>query len=190
MKKTLIIKSIIAILIVLSVGFATVSCDIIDGIINDGEDGVTSVDKTALNAEIAFEVADLPDCTPDTSDAYSKKLIEAKAIADDETATQEAVDKVLAELVEARNALTLRVVEAVDPIDRTIRIVSGNTRKIFVSEYVNSNSLSNITYSVKTSNAVAELGSVVDGAFIVTAGEVIDRTEVTVTITAYYKAEA
>jgi len=58
--------------------------------------------------------------------------------------------------------------------------------EIVLADYVNVNGLSNITYGVNTNNAAAILGAVVDGRFTVTAGEVSEATNATVTITVFY----
>ena len=194
MKKTLIIKSLLAMLIVLSVGFSAVSCEIIDGLINgeggsgndiiddgtddENKDDEGKVDKSSLNAELALEVADQGDYTPDSYDAYRKLVMEAKEIADDESATQDTVDKITSDLTAARLALAVRDIEEVSGIDKFFRMISGDSKTFYISDYVNHNSLSNVSYQVKVNNAVLELSEITDGSFTAFAGEVNDATYV------------
>ena len=193
MKRLLVRNTLIAILIVVIVGLTVVGCG---NTVKPTTTTITpagpnnnnpvEVDKSALEAELALEVTKQGDYTLESYNAYTAKLAAAKEVANDENATQEAVDNALAELTAARLALVLRTVEAVEGGNKSIRLISGDSKEISLSDYVNLNGLSKITYGVKSSNAVVKLSSVADGKFTITAGEVAEETVVTVTITVNY----
>jgi|GEM_PF-3090175 len=147
------------------------------------------VDKTALNAEIALEVSEQGDYTLASYEAYQAKLAEAKAVAGDEEATQERVDKITAELTQARLALTVRTVEEVEGANKAFRLTSGDSKEITLADYVNENSLSNITYEVVADKDCALLSAIENGKFTVTAGEVSENTNVVITVKVSYKGE-
>ena len=189
MKSSLILKGLIASVIVLVMCFAIVGCvdpNENNNNNNGGDNGEVTIDKTALDAEIALEVTEQGDHTSDSYNAYLEKLAEAKQVSSDESATQASIDKALADLTNARLALTLRTVEAVRDANKNINILSGTEKEITISDYVNTNGLSNITYKVQTSNEIVTLGSISDGKFTVSAGEVNGVTTVKVSINVYY----
>ena len=200
MKNSLFTKSLIAFLIIAMVSMLAVGCKPSpdnggnagdNGNINDGGDtnnngGSTSVDKAALNAEIALEIAEQGDYTVETYNVYAAKLADAKAVASDEAATQEAVDQALAALNAARLALAIRPIEEVEGGNKAFRLISGDNKEIVIADYVNVNGLSKITYGVKTSNAVVELSQIADGKFTITAGEVLKETDVKISIIVSY----
>ncbi len=142
--------------------------------------------KDALHAEIALEVTEQGDYTLDSYNAYLAKLAEAKALVSDVAVTQATVDAAVAALKEARLALAVRPVEEVVGANKSFSIVSGNNKEIVLADYININGLSNITYKLEASSEVVILGSIVDGRFTITAGEVNEATTVTVSIIVYY----
>ena len=187
-----LLQSILITLLIAVIGFTAVGCSLINkdnngDNVNDGNvnENVT-VDKTALNAELAAEITEQGDYTADSYNAYIAKLAEAKAVADDEAATQETVDAALSALTAARAALAIKPIEEAMGSEKTFRLISGNSKEITLSDYVNENGLSKITYAVKTSNAVVELSEIVDGKFTVTAGDVRKETDVVVSIIVSY----
>ena len=190
MKRSFIQKGLIALLIILAFGLTSVGCKLTDKTgnkdndVESGDDGnqVVSVDKNALLAELALEVAEQGDYTADSYNAYLAKLSAAKEVAGNEAATQESVDNATAELSAARLALAIRPVEEVAGANKSFRMLPGDTKEITLSDYVNVNHLSKITYKVKTSNAVVTLGDISDGKFTFTAGEVSKETNLTVSI--------
>ena len=184
MKRSLVLKSLIAILIALVFALSAVGCLPPDD--NSGNNNDTVVDKAALNAEIALEVSAQGDYTEDSYKAYTEKLAAAKAVADDEAATQLEVDKATVALTEARLALTVRPVELIAGANRELRIVSGVAKEIALADYVNVNGLSKITYKVMSSNELLTISDVVGGKFTVTAGEVTKETVVKVSVNVYY----
>ena len=207
MKKSLLFKSLTAILIVFMLGFAFVGCDKIfnrnnsnngvnegenndsgnvDGGIEDGGNQDASVDKAALNAEIALEITAQDDYTADSFGAYAEKLAAAKAVAGDEAATQEAVDAALAALSEARLALVLKPIDEIQGASKEFHMVPGDVIEIALADYVDANGLSKITYEIKRSNAVVDISPIVDGKFTVTAGGVREATDLTVSIVVCY----
>ena len=95
MKRSLVLKNILAILLILVVGLTAVGCEFIDNIkdkivgdsddVDDGSgdgsvDDGTVVDKTALNAEIALAIAEQGDYTADSYNEYAARLAEARAL--------------------------------------------------------------------------------------------------------------
>ena len=153
---------------------------------NTTENNGSTIDKAALNAEIALEVTEQGDYTADSYNAYLAKLTEAKRIANDEAATQENIDKATADLSAARLALVVRPVEELTGAAKTFNMIFGDVKEIALADYINTNGLGKITYKVKTSNAVVALSAISDGKFTITAGEVREATNVTVSIIAYY----
>ena len=203
MKRSLLTNSLLAILIIAIVGLTAVGCGFFEETEtpdttttqgtqenpdNKDPEGVEA-DKTALNAELAFEVKEQGDYTADSYNAYAEKLAAAKAVADDKAATQEAVDKAVSELFAARLALTLRSIEEVEGGNKNFRMISGDVKEIALADYVNDNGLSNITYEVKVSNAVLSKTDIADGKFTVTAGAVNEETPVNVSIIVSYNGE-
>ncbi len=183
--KRLLQSTLVAILIVV-VGFTAVSCSLFNKDKNEGITEPAAVDKAALNAEIALEITEQGDYSNDSYNAYAAKLAEAKAVANDEEATQEAVDAALAALSAARAALAIKPIEEVEGGNKAFRLISGDSKEITLSDYVNANGLSKITYEVKTSNAVVELSKIADGKFTITAGDVRKETDVVVSIIVSY----
>ncbi len=205
MKKTFILKGIIAILIIFIFSMSAVGCEYIDKIFNNGNGGgntdiggdgdggntnVVTVDKTALNAEIALEVKEMGDYTADSFSAYQTKLNEAKAVASDESATQLSVDNACAALSAARLALTVRPVLAVEGADRELYLMSGASLEVVLADYINTNGLSGITYKVMSSSDAVSLSPVADGKFTITAGEVNGKVTAKVSINVYYNNKA
>ena len=178
MKRSFITKALIAALIVLTVVLSAVSCG------NNPAD--SSANKEALMAEIALEITEQGDYTAASYNAYVAKLGEAKDIADDAAATQDAVDKALAALSEARLALAVRTVETVEGGKKEITIIPDTPREIVIADYINTNGLSKITYTIKASNAVVSVGEVANGKFAITAGSVNKPTDLTLSIAALY----
>ena len=142
--------------------------------------------KDALNAELALEVTEQGDYTADSYEAYLAKLAEAKALVGDIAVTQATVDQAVAALTEAREALTVRPVEEVEGANKSFSIISGNIKEIVLSEYINTNGLSKISYEIIADNAAAILSDVADGRFTVTAGNVNEITDVLVSIIVSY----
>ncbi len=189
MKKSLVIKGLTIILIVLALGLTAVGCDFINpNTPNTGDNTNNDVlaDKTSLNAELALEITAQGDYTADSYNKYAEKLARAKEIAGDTTATQEAVDQATANLTAARLALAVRPVEAVKGANKEFSIISGANKEIVLADYVNVNDLSKITYKVQASNEIVTLSSVTDGKFTITAGEVNGEAIVKVSINVYY----
>jgi len=149
------------------------------------QDLLTS-DKSALEEEIAREVTEQGDYTLDSYNAYLEKLAAAKEVANKTLVLQKDIDAATAALTEARLALTVRPVEEVAGVNKSFNLVSGNNKEITLSDYVNINGLSNITYNVQASNTVVTLSDIFDGKFTITAGEVSETTVVTVSIIVSY----
>ena len=178
MKKTLVNKYLIILLLVLMVAVTAVGCE--------QPNQENPVDKTALSAELALEISSQGDYTTDSFDAYKQKLATAKQLASDTTATQSAVDKATAELTQARLALALRTVELVEGSNKELQLTSGESKEIDISNYINTNSLSNITYKVMASNPAITVSPVIDGKFTITAGEVAGELNASVSVNVYY----
>ena len=185
MKKSLLLKSLIAAIIVCVFGFAAASCSLLNPEGPAGDE-IISADKTALEAEIAAAISAQGDYTADSYNAYAAKLAEAKAIAADAEATQEAVDGALAALIAARTSLAIRPIEEVEGGKRDFRLISGDSVEIALADYVNANGLSKISYEVKASNASASVSAVADGKFTITAADIDGRADVKVFIYVSY----
>ena len=179
MKKSFVIKALIAILIVFILGFSAISC-------GNSDNGTDLADKNALIAEIALEITEQGDYTSASYNAYVAKLAEAKAIADNTNATQEEVNGAEAALREARLSLTIRPIEEVVGANKAFTIIPDQSQEFALADYINTNGLSKITYSVKASNAVVSISSIVDGKFTITAGAIRKPTNLTVSIIACY----
>ena len=186
MKRSLLIKGIIALLIVVLLGFNAVGCFLFEEEKPDDGDGdgdtEVIVDKTALEAELALEVTDAADYTTDSYNAYLDKLSAAKAILADEDATQDSVDKATADLTDARLALEVRPVYELSGAAKSFTLTPGESIEISISDYVDPNGVGNLTYKVKTGNAVASVSPVSDGKFTISAGDVNQITDLTVSI--------
>ena len=87
MKKSFVTKGLIAILIVFIFALMAFGC-------GDNNDS-NLADKTALNAEISLEITEKGDYTEDSYSLYAAKLAEAKAVANNASATQNEVDGAL-----------------------------------------------------------------------------------------------
>ncbi len=172
-------------MIVFVLGLTAVSCTNSNDNGDNINDGVLA-DKTALNEELALEVTEQGDYTVDSYNAYSAKLAEAKAIAEDTAATQEAVDKATADLTAARLALAIRPVEDVKGASKEFRIISGRNKEIVLAHYINDNGLSKISYKVQSSSDIVTLSPISDGKFTITAGEVSGEATAKVSINVYY----
>lgn len=141
-------------------------------------------DKTALNAEIALEIAEQGDFTEASYNEYIEKLQEAKAVAADVAATKASVDAVEAALKEAREALALRPIEEKTGAEKSFRLIYGKSLEFTIADYVETNGLSSITYEVQLDG---ETVSISDGKFTITAN---DAKMATVAIIVSYKGEA
>lgn len=147
------------------------------------------VDKTALEAELALEVTEQGDYTEESYAAYKQKLEAAKAVNAKADATQTEVDNACDGLKKARLALTERVPEEVVDADKTIAVVSGLTKEIIISDYIDAKDLSSVTYEVKAGDTLVTVGEIEDGKFTVTAGQTDEDTVVSLDICAKYKGE-
>ncbi|MBR2929949.1 MAG: FIVAR domain-containing protein [Clostridia bacterium] len=179
MKRSFISKALILALTLVIFLLAAVSCGQPD---SDG----TQANKDALNEELALEITEQGDYTQDSYNAYLAKLAEAKAVAADEKATQEAVDAAVAALTEARLALTVRQIEETLGKGKTFNMLPGDTVEITISDYINANGLSGVSYEAKTSNAVASISPIADGKFTITAGDIRKPTDLKVSINALH----
>ena len=213
MNKSILLKSLVTILVVIVFGLTAVGCEYVNNIINkdnnvndgtiddgntddnvgdgntddnDSTDEVVSLDKSALLAELSLEVAEQGDYTDNSYNAYLAKLQAAKNVAADEAATQENVDKASADLTAARMALKIRSVSMVQGASKEIKLVPGDTREITLADYVNDNALSKITYEIKSDNESVIIGEVVDGKFTITAGDVSEPVDAKLSIAVYY----
>ena len=146
--------------------------------------------KDALKAELALEIAEQGDYTADSFNAYVEKLNSAKALVDDIAVTQQTVDEITTALTNARLALQVRPIEEVEGADKQFKLISENVLEIALANYINTNSLSSITYQISAdSDAAVTLGDIADGKFTITANEVNGTVNVTVTIQVLYNGE-
>ena len=146
-------------------------------------------DKSVIYAELELEVKEQGDYTLDSYNAYIVKLNAAKELLGNLTVAQEIVNDAANALKETRLALALRTVEEKADANKSFNIVSGNLKEIALDDYINTNNLSNITYSVNSANNLVTLSDIADGKFTITAGDVKEATSVTVSIVVSYKGE-
>ena len=144
--------------------------------------------KEALNAELALEITEQGDFTAESYEAYAAKLAEAKALVNDIAVTQATVNKITEELGALRLALAVRPIVEIEGANKSFNIISGNNKEINLSDYVNVNGLSGITYVISGDESVV-LSDVVDGKFTITAGVVNQATVANVKIAVCYKGE-
>ena len=150
---------------------------------------IEPANKEALDAELALKVTAQGDYTEDTYNAYVAALQEAKLVLEDEEASQERVDEVTTNLTNARLALAIRPVEEVAGANKVLQLMANEQKEIVLSDYVNVNGLSKITYSILASDELVTVGTLADGKFTITAGEVGGEATMTVTITVSYDGE-
>ena len=143
-------------------------------------------DKDALKAEIALGVTEQGDYTADSFGAYAEKLAAANSLLGDVAVSQATVDEMTKALSDARLALVVRPVLALDGENKSFKLISGNTKNIALDDYVNVNGLSKITYELKTNSWALTLGAIADGSFSITAGAVSEITDAVVSIVVYY----
>ena len=143
-------------------------------------------DKDALKAEIALGVTEQGDYTADSFGAYAEKLAAANSLLGDVAVSQTTVDEMTKALSDARLALVVRPVLALDGANKSFKLISGNTKNIALADYVNVNGLSKITYELKTNSGALTLGAIADGSFSITAGAVSEITDAVVSIVVYY----
>ena len=145
-------------------------------------------DKEALKAELALEIIEQGDYTLDSFNAYVEKLQAAKVLVNDIAVAQATVDAATAALSEARLALAIRPIDEVEGTNKSFSIISGNSKEIILSGYVNTNNLSNISYEVIAGDFVT-VSNIVDGKFSITAGTVSQATATNVVINVSYRGE-
>ena len=143
-------------------------------------------DKDALKAEIALGITEQGDYTADSFGAYAEKLAAANSLLGDVAVSQATVDEMTKALSDARLALVVRPVLALDGANKSFKLISGNTKSIALADYVNVNGLSKITYELKTNSGVLTLGAIADGSFSITADAVSEITDAVVSIVVYY----
>ena len=185
MKRSLVLKGLIALLIVLIFAFSAVSCIDLGGLGGGGNDGIT-VDKDALLEELELEISSQGDYTADSYADYVDALEEAKRVADDDEATQEEVDSAADALADARQSLAIRPVKEVTGASKSFSLLPGDEKVIALADYVNENGLSKITYSVNASSTAVSISGISGGRFTITANEVNETTDLTVRITVSY----
>ena len=81
-------------------------------------------------------------------------------------------------------------ISEVEGANKSINLASGNSKEITLSDYVSISGAENLTYEVKSNSADLSCGSVADGKFTITAGNVSEMTNATLTITVCSDGEA
>ncbi len=143
-------------------------------------------DKAALEAELSLEITEQGDYTKDSYDFYVLMLEASKVVLGDAAAPQEVVDIATASLKEARQALEIRAIEEIAGVQKSFRLTTGAYKEITLSDYININGLSKITYEIVPSGEAVTVTQAIDGKFTVIAGEVVGATEITVRVIVYY----
>ncbi len=144
--------------------------------------------KDSLNAELGLEITEQGDYTEESYNAYLVKLGEAKALVNDIAVTQATVDAATSALTNARLALAVRPVLEEEGAVKSFSIISGNNKEITLSDYVNTNNLSGITYEIIAGEFVT-VSDILDGKFTITAGTVSEATTVNVIINVLHNGE-
>ena len=186
MKRSFIKNITAAILILLIAALMLVGCGRASNDTSDNTTPAPTVDKSALNAEIAMEITEQGDYTEDSYKVYTAILEQAKVIASTEDVTQKAVDGMAVALADARQGLTVRPIEQIGDANTSLSLTEGEVKEIRISDYVNVNGLSKITYTAQVNSSAAVLSAISDGKFTVTAGEVEETTSATVTVSVFY----
>ena len=81
-------------------------------------------------------------------------------------------------------------ISEVEGAKKSFNLTSGESKEITISDYVSISGADSITYEVKSNSDVLSCGSVADGKFTITAGEVSEITNATLTITVCSDGEA
>lgn len=144
-------------------------------------------DKIALKAAVDEAITEQGDYTLDSYNAYTAKLTAAQAALDKLSATQDEVDSALSELLAAKTALAVRVPAEKTGVDKTVVILVNKNKQLNLSDYIDDNNLSSLTYAASAADTKVTVSEIADGKFTVTAGA--EAAETTVTITVKYKDE-
>ncbi len=176
MKISKAIRLILLCALVLTLGVMAVSC---------GE-RASEEDKAALNEEIALEITSQGDYTEGSYNEYRERLSKAKAVLADENATKREVERALASLKGAKDALTIREVLASPGVNKALTLNPGESKEITISDYINTNGLSKISYEIKVDNGNTQLGEIINGRFTITAGEPSESADSKLSITVFY----
>ena len=147
-------------------------------------------DKTALKTAVDNALTEQGDYTEESFNAYTAKVEAAKAILDDVYATQADADSAKTAIESAFANLTLRTPEEVGGAVKNILVLTGFSKNLTISDYIDSKNLSEITYEITSDNALITVGEIENGKFTVTAGETEVDVDVNVVITVKYKGES
>ncbi len=140
-------------------------------------------DVTALTEKIAeAEAIEQGDYTDESYAHLGEKIAEAKELASKKGVTQSEIDGALNAITVAVNSLALRVPSETDA-EKVIVLKSGAEATVDVLKYVDENGLS-LTYELSTESGKLS----VDGLKI-TASDVEEDSDETVTLTVKYKGE-
>ena len=140
-------------------------------------------DVTALTEKIAeAEAIEQGDYTDESYAHLGEKIAEAKELAGKKGVTQSEIDGALNAITVAVNSLALRVPSETDA-EKVIVLKSGAEATVDVLKYVDENGLS-LTYELSTESGKLS----VDGLKI-TASDVEEDSDETVTLTVKYKGE-
>ncbi len=154
-------------------------------------EGVATVnelaDKTELKEAVDGAITEQGDYTEESFAAYTQSIAAAQAVLDKLAVTQQEVDAAKAAIDAAYGGLALRVPEEKEGAEKTVIIFVGNSKELTISDYVDDKSLSDITFTVETADAIITVGDIENGKFTVTALE--EKGSTTVTITVKYKGE-
>ena len=141
-------------------------------------------DKAALKTAVDGAITERGDYTEASFTAYTAKVAAAQAALDKLGATQNEVDTALSELQTAKEALTPRLPVAKTNADTNVALLVNGNKEITISDYVDENNLTSITYTASAVDQKLTVGNISQGKFTVSASE---EVETTVTITVLYK---
>ncbi|MBO4572675.1 MAG: FIVAR domain-containing protein [Clostridia bacterium] len=146
-------------------------------------------DKSALQTAIAGAIGSQGDYTDDSYAAYTSALSSANTVNDYVASTQAAVDSAVSALATATSGLTYRLPATTSESSaRSFVLAPLGTQSVTISDHVDENSLSSITYEVASGDTgVATVSAISEGAFTITA---VDDGETTVTLTVKHLGES
>ncbi len=140
--------------------------------------------RKALNDD---NVASLGDYTEESYEEYLAKRNTAEGLSNYSKIST--INSVLQQFVTAYEGLTLRVSEEVEGSVKLLRAYAGNTLELTLSDYVNENNLSGISYEVLSSDTDSVMvGEIENGKVTLTAQDVSDKTA-TITVNVKYNGE-
>ncbi|MDE7329661.1 MAG: FIVAR domain-containing protein, partial [Clostridia bacterium] len=145
-------------------------------------------DKAELKTLVDGALSARGDYTDESYNAYAEKVAAAQKVLDKISATQTEADAAKAAIETAYKALQLRTPAEKADADKSFSLLFNGSKELTVSDYIDDNSLSSLTYEVTSADAKVTVSAVADGKFTVTAGnEEVDGAQIVIAVK--YKGE-